>query len=206
MRVTSSTHTWQLRRTTVTRARRRRAIPAGRISAAAAVGGPLRPPGGLHVHAQPAPLRAGPLREPAADASRRRRRGRSVGGRSMWVGRSVGRWSIGRFGRSVGRSIVRACASRSRSGRFEETAGAARPVTTLPIDRLHSFVPGYAARSLPLAAGCWLRPLEVGLDAAAADAFLETDELEADVWRSYGATIRESGIKVPSPRPLPDPS
>ena len=35
---------------------------------------------------------------------------------------------------------------------------------------------------------------EVGLDVAAAEAFLETDELEAEVWRSYGSTIREKGI------------
>lgn len=37
---------------------------------------------------------------------------------------------------------------------------------------------------------------EVGLDAAAAAAFLQTDELEDEVWRSYGATIREAGIRA----------
>lgn len=35
---------------------------------------------------------------------------------------------------------------------------------------------------------------EVGLDPGAAAAFLDTDELEAEVWRSYGSTIREKGI------------
>lgn len=35
---------------------------------------------------------------------------------------------------------------------------------------------------------------EVGLDREEAAQFLETDELEAEVWRSYGATIREKGI------------
>lgn len=35
---------------------------------------------------------------------------------------------------------------------------------------------------------------EVGLDTDAAKAFLETDELEADVWESYGRTIREKRI------------
>ena len=35
---------------------------------------------------------------------------------------------------------------------------------------------------------------EVGLDRDAADSFLDTDELEAEVWSSYGSTIREKGI------------
>ena len=35
---------------------------------------------------------------------------------------------------------------------------------------------------------------EVGLDAAAAAAFLDTDELADVVWRSYGETIREKRI------------
>jgi len=35
-----------------------------------------------------------------------------------------------------------------------------------------------------------------GLDATAAQAFLETRELEAEVWASYGSTIREAGIKA----------
>jgi len=35
---------------------------------------------------------------------------------------------------------------------------------------------------------------EAGLDVAAAKAFLETDELRAEVWRSYGSTIYEKGI------------
>lgn len=35
---------------------------------------------------------------------------------------------------------------------------------------------------------------EAGLDAKAVLAFLETKELEADVWRSYGSTVREKGI------------
>ena len=34
----------------------------------------------------------------------------------------------------------------------------------------------------------------VGLDRSKADAFLDTDELESDVWYWYGATIREKGI------------
>mmetsp|Transcript_15493 Transcript_15493/g.62365 ORF Transcript_15493/g.62365 Transcript_15493/m.62365 type:complete len:208 (+) Transcript_15493:446-1069(+) len=33
-----------------------------------------------------------------------------------------------------------------------------------------------------------------GLDAAALDAFLDTDELEDVVWKSYGSTIRDKGI------------
>jgi len=33
-----------------------------------------------------------------------------------------------------------------------------------------------------------------GLDPAAADAFLETDELHDEVWSSYGDTIRKMGI------------
>ena len=37
---------------------------------------------------------------------------------------------------------------------------------------------------------------EAGLDAAEAAAFLETDELEDVVWRSYGDTIRRSGIRA----------
>ena len=37
---------------------------------------------------------------------------------------------------------------------------------------------------------------EAGLDAEAAEAFLETDELEEAVWASYGDTIREAGIKA----------
>ena len=36
---------------------------------------------------------------------------------------------------------------------------------------------------------------DVGLDEGAAAAFLETDELERDVWSSYGETIRTSGIR-----------
>ena len=35
---------------------------------------------------------------------------------------------------------------------------------------------------------------EVGLDRAKAEAFLDTDELAADVWRSYGETIRTKNI------------
>lgn len=35
---------------------------------------------------------------------------------------------------------------------------------------------------------------EVGLDVQAAEAFLDSDELDDEVWRSYGATIREAGI------------
>ena len=37
---------------------------------------------------------------------------------------------------------------------------------------------------------------DVGLDVEAATAFLATDELEAGVWRSYGSTIREAGIRA----------
>jgi len=37
---------------------------------------------------------------------------------------------------------------------------------------------------------------EAGLDAAAAEAFLETEGLEEEVWRSYGDTIREAGIRA----------
>ena len=37
---------------------------------------------------------------------------------------------------------------------------------------------------------------EVGLDVGAADAFLDGDELRDEVWRSYGATIREAGIRA----------
>lgn len=37
---------------------------------------------------------------------------------------------------------------------------------------------------------------EVGLDVAAAEAFLNTNELEDVVWRSYGSTIREAGIRA----------
>jgi len=37
---------------------------------------------------------------------------------------------------------------------------------------------------------------EVGLDVQAAEAFLETTELEEHVWRSYGTTIREAGIRA----------
>mmetsp|Transcript_26680 Transcript_26680/g.89785 ORF Transcript_26680/g.89785 Transcript_26680/m.89785 type:complete len:212 (+) Transcript_26680:282-917(+) len=33
-----------------------------------------------------------------------------------------------------------------------------------------------------------------GLDAKALAEFLDTDELEADVWESYGSTVREKGI------------
>lgn len=36
---------------------------------------------------------------------------------------------------------------------------------------------------------------EAELDIAAAEAFLDTDELEADVWRAYGETIRGAGIR-----------
>jgi len=35
-----------------------------------------------------------------------------------------------------------------------------------------------------------------GLDAAALDAFLDTDELIDDVWKSYGSTIHEKGINA----------
>lgn len=35
---------------------------------------------------------------------------------------------------------------------------------------------------------------EVGLDRAAAEAFLQTDELRDHVWKSYGSTIHEKGI------------
>mmetsp|Transcript_28049 Transcript_28049/g.89487 ORF Transcript_28049/g.89487 Transcript_28049/m.89487 type:complete len:131 (-) Transcript_28049:308-700(-) len=35
----------------------------------------------------------------------------------------------------------------------------------------------------------------VGLDAAAAEAFLETDELRDEVWASYGDTINKMGIR-----------
>lgn len=37
---------------------------------------------------------------------------------------------------------------------------------------------------------------EAGLDVALAEVFLETDELEEEVWRSYGSTIREAGIRA----------
>ena len=37
---------------------------------------------------------------------------------------------------------------------------------------------------------------EAGLDIAEATAFLETDELEDEVWRSYGDTIARSGIRA----------
>lgn len=37
---------------------------------------------------------------------------------------------------------------------------------------------------------------EAGLDVAAAAAFLDTDALEADVWRSYGETVRGAGIRA----------
>jgi predicted DsbA family dithiol-disulfide isomerase len=35
---------------------------------------------------------------------------------------------------------------------------------------------------------------DVGLDVSAAQAFLNTDELVSDVWRSYGETINKRGI------------
>jgi len=35
---------------------------------------------------------------------------------------------------------------------------------------------------------------ELGLSRSAAEQFLQSDELEAEVWRSYGSTIREKGI------------
>ena len=37
---------------------------------------------------------------------------------------------------------------------------------------------------------------EVGLDVAAAEQFLDGDELHDEVWRSYGSTIREAGIRA----------
>lgn len=37
-------------------------------------------------------------------------------------------------------------------------------------------------------------PQAVGLDAEAATAFLDTDELHEEVWASYGDTIRGMGI------------
>lgn len=37
---------------------------------------------------------------------------------------------------------------------------------------------------------------EVGLDVGEADMFLESDELESYVWRSYGDTIRKHGIRA----------
>mmetsp|Transcript_16170 Transcript_16170/g.36234 ORF Transcript_16170/g.36234 Transcript_16170/m.36234 type:complete len:229 (-) Transcript_16170:348-1034(-) len=37
---------------------------------------------------------------------------------------------------------------------------------------------------------------EVGLDATVAEAFLDTDELEDVVWRSYGSTINQAGIRA----------
>ena len=37
---------------------------------------------------------------------------------------------------------------------------------------------------------------QAGLDAEAAAAFLDGDDLEGEVWRSYGDTIREAGIKA----------
>jgi len=37
---------------------------------------------------------------------------------------------------------------------------------------------------------------EVGLDTSAAEAFLDSDELYDEVWRSYGSTIREAGIRA----------
>ena len=78
--------------------------------------------------------------------------------------------------------------------------------------RAEQFMSALNARHFEAAESASERPTllaaaaEAGLDAAAAETFLATDELVDDVWRSYGATIRESGIKVPSPRPLPDPS
>lgn len=50
-------------------------------------------------------------------------------------------------------------------------------------------------QSASLRSTCLAAAADAGLDAEAAEAFLETDELEAEVWRSYGATIREAGIK-----------
>ena len=50
-------------------------------------------------------------------------------------------------------------------------------------------------QSASLRSTCLAAAADVGLDAAAAEAFLETNELEAEVWRSYGATIREAGIR-----------
>lgn len=35
---------------------------------------------------------------------------------------------------------------------------------------------------------------EAGLDASVVEAFLDTDELRADVWKSYGSTIHEKNI------------
>merc|ERR1712151_1276544 len=35
---------------------------------------------------------------------------------------------------------------------------------------------------------------EAGLDRAKAQAFIESDEFIADVWKSYGSTIKEKGI------------
>ena len=49
-----------------------------------------------------------------------------------------------------------------------------------------------ASHARTLLAAC----AEVGLDAAAAEAMLASDELVADVWRSYGATVREHGIRA----------
>lgn len=37
---------------------------------------------------------------------------------------------------------------------------------------------------------------EVGLDVGAATEFLESDELEDEVWRSYGATIKQANIRA----------
>lgn len=51
-------------------------------------------------------------------------------------------------------------------------------------------------RSASLRATVLAAAAEAGLDAEDAAAFLETEELEAEVWRSYGDTIRRSGIRA----------
>mmetsp|Transcript_7368 Transcript_7368/g.17279 ORF Transcript_7368/g.17279 Transcript_7368/m.17279 type:complete len:212 (-) Transcript_7368:363-998(-) len=53
------------------------AVPAGRVAAAAAVGGPLRQAGGVHERAQPAAFRAARVRLGARHRARGRGRGRA---------------------------------------------------------------------------------------------------------------------------------
>uniref|UniRef100_A0A7S2GRB6 DSBA-like thioredoxin domain-containing protein n=1 Tax=Haptolina brevifila TaxID=156173 RepID=A0A7S2GRB6_9EUKA len=48
--------------------------------------------------------------------------------------------------------------------------------------------------SASIRATCLAAAAEAGIDITVAEAFLETDELEAEVWRSYGSTIRDAGI------------
>jgi predicted DsbA family dithiol-disulfide isomerase len=66
--------------------------------------------------------------------------------------------------------------------------------------RAEQFMSALNARHFEAAESASERPTllaaaaEAGLDAAAAETFLATDELVDDVWRSYGATIRTHGI------------